>query len=71
MTQGHYNYLLFMSLLGQYFFQKVSIYFKAMFERAEKKKKMANFTFDLHEYENRGTCTGKRFQYITLATKNT
>ena len=32
---------------------------------------MENFTFDLLECENRGACTGKRFQYITFATKNT
>ena len=32
---------------------------------------MEKFVFDVFEYENRGKCTGKRFQYITLATKNT
>ena len=32
---------------------------------------MENFTCDLLEYANRGKCTGKGFQYSTLATKKT
>ena len=30
---------------------------------------MENFTCDLLDYANRSKCTGKRFDYITLATK--